>query len=175
MSTKNSQEIVDLLIKQENIESAFKVYYNMTELRKQIIENYLYKQLAEYANEKNMEFKYDENFVYGSSSSWFELRKTDWKHLGIAFYFIQSEFKGFLWTLEVNDRYEYSKEQQKHLSIFDNKVSESRPYGEIYHNDYMNWNSETFVDIVNGAFAKVIIENIEQLLNVIENNPELEL
>ncbi|MCP4481333.1 MAG: PD-(D/E)XK nuclease family protein [bacterium] len=67
MSNLNKKEIVELLIKKENLEDAFLIEESMLELRKEIVNKYLKPQLEELATDNKLKYSYKNVFArYGS-------------------------------------------------------------------------------------------------------------
>lgn len=171
MDAKNSKEIVELMIKPENIEAVMTVLNNQDALNKAILKKYFEPEMKRIAGELGLEFEVEDSLYDGNPGAFYFL-KSEWK-LKILFGNEMRNWKDFYWGLCVVDEDKpYPQEKQRLLStLFNLGPDEKNPYGWAYLSQYQSWDRATFTDIINGIFAEEIKGYIENLLNII--GPEL--
>lgn len=172
MDTENSKEIVNVLLRKENIKAAMLIIDNQSEFKKSIIEQFLEKNLQAIANELELQYRIEQNFYNGAKYSGFSFTKGDWETLSIRFAFNSNSFQGFYWGL--SGKKKYTEAEQQKMAMFNN-VNAWWPYGWKWHSKYRNWNNNTFIDIYNGQFSEEIKKNVKQVLQVIKGTPNLKL
>lgn len=174
MDTKNSEEILEILYKKENIEVVLNIINNTSELYKKIISVYLVPSIKNIAEEMKLNFYVNPDFLNGSAGTYFQFYKQEWNHLALRFAFDHNNYSGFYWCFHVRNDEDvfYKNIRNKFLNWNLSAATDKKPYGDTWHIDYRYWNSDVFMDIVNGNFVEKIRRDIEQALMEIEKKSD---
>ena len=168
MEKNFNDELLDILIQKENIQSVFAISNNIGILKNNIIYKYLIPQLNEIANELNLIYLNtqtdDYDFVNTSWSSPFRFKVPKWKR-----YSIYSEFQATnLQKLEI--AYLCDIEHDRDLEILKKIIGTKNNHktGAFKtFKQFPDWGSDAFVAILNGQMKQAIKFEIEKMIELV--------
>ena len=170
MNSKNEEEITSLLAKFHDLKAIQSIYFNYHKIFDQIAKDYFNPKMDKYANEKDLEYQYENSDEYHIS---FYLRKHNWKEN----FYISFEFekgKGYYYGIFNGNEYQLSDENRENLreklqERFNSEIQEATlwPYYEYIPRSLSieTWESDVRDSDIFFEYCK---ERIETLLNVIE-------
>lgn len=165
MDKKNQEELIKILSKPENIESAIKIGENIKHVKYEIVRN-MAKLIAEECF-VNYEVSLDANGV--------GFFKDGWKP-GAGIWFSQDKGKTYYAIKTAEARNGKAIPQKRIEELFEMKEIPYDPYGYGYvMNDHWGNNSQMYIRIVNGSLAKeIIVPNLKKVLSYLKDYPEIE-
>lgn len=165
MDKKNQEELIEILSKPENIESAIRIGENIRNVKVKLVTDMV----------KNIAEKYCLEFEVTNDANGFHFFKNEWKKGAGIWY---GEFKGMTFyaikTAEAcNGK---AKLQQRIIELFELEPIPWDPYGfGIIKKDFWKNNSELFIQMANGSLAaEVIIPSLKKVLNYMKDHTEIE-
>ena len=170
MNSKNEEEITSLLAKFHDLKAIQSIYFNYHKIFDQIAKDYFNPKMDKYANEKDLEYQYENSDEYHIS---FYLRKHNWKEN----FYISFEFekgKGYYYGIFNGNEYQLSDENREKLreklqERFNSEIQEATlwPYYEYIPRSLSieTWESDVRDSDIFFEYCK---ERIETLLSVIE-------
>ena len=169
MNSKNEEEITSLLAKFHDLKAIQSIYFNYHKIFDQIAKDYFNPKMDKYANEKDLEYQYENSDEYHIS---FYLRKHNWKEN----FYISFEFekgKGYYYGIFNGNEYQLSDENREKLreklqERFNSEIQEATlwPYYEYIPSlSIETWESDVRDSDIFFEYCK---EKIEALLSVIE-------
>jgi hypothetical protein len=169
MNSKNEEEITSLLAKFHDLKAIQSIYFNYHKIFDQIAKDYFNPKMDKYANEKDLEYQYENSDEYHIS---FYLRKHNWKEN----FYISFEFekgKGYYYGIFNGNEYQLSDENREKLreklqERFNSEIQEATlwPYYEYIPSlSIETWESDVRDSDIFFEYCK---ERIETLLSVIE-------
>ncbi len=162
MLPENSDRIVDIMTRRENVAAILAIENQLTEWRYQIIEQYLIPQLKEWAEQNDWKFKREDRNGYG-----FYFYREEWKRSAIWIWTDSSRtLKNFYVTISSTDE-KTLKGLCGRYQIFAKKGDIWYPYGWDYLDKYSDW---TYImeDMVNGKVAEYIIDKVASVFDEIK-------
>jgi len=166
METKNKDALINAMV---NNSQAVAALFNVQEdYKKFAFDNYVKPALVKFASEQNLIFKECNLFVYGEEKGFYFHREA-WKKYGIWVY---SENKrsnsGFYWGISNFGEAEKMEATAYHIG---GKPSLVWPCGYAYLEKYGNWDDmNTISSMINGDFAKYIVDLVSKALKNIDEN-----
>ena len=169
MNSKNEEEITSLLAKFHDLKAIQSIYFNYHKIFDQIAKDYFNPKMDKYANEKDLEYQYENSDEYHIS---FYLRKHNWKEN----FYISFEFeKGYYYGIYdgTYNEHQLSDENRKKLreklqERFNSEIQEAAlwPYYEYIPSlSIETWESDVRDS---NKFFEDCKQRIETLLSVIE-------
>lgn len=164
MDKKNQEELVEILSKSDNIESAIKISENIIQVKFEILKN-----MAKYiAAECSVEFIVDPNSI------------------GIGFFKKEWKQGSGIWFALLNESTYYSLKTaearlgkavpQRRIDLFEKKEDRFNPYGYgIVMDEHWLNNNQLFIKMHDCSLANVkIIPNLKKVLKYLKEHPEIE-
>ena len=166
MNMKDSQEIVDLLIKQDNIESAFKISENIEELKRKLLTD-MAKRIAVKCSTK--EWISDNNKSISFS-------KENWQKQDTKIFFGEDKGRTY-YAIKTVKALNGEAEPLKIIDeLFDKNVDKWNPYGWGYINDtHWSKNSQLYIEMTpNSVLEEKIISYLQNVLAYLKEHSEIE-
>jgi hypothetical protein len=171
METKYKNQLIDTMVRPDNAIVMSELLAIEEEWFSQIMDNYIWVPLKEYAASKNMIIKIKE--YQGELGAW--IYKEEWRYCGISVRTINKRYwTGLFYDISYYETPSRScriiKEKRKKLDCFENEPDKDSPYGWefLLPKDIQNWNSSITKKIVTKDVANKIIQKFDQILNEIE-------
>ena len=166
MNTKNSQEIVDLLIKKDNIESALIISVNIEALKRKLVSD-MVKRIADKCCMK--EYIKDDSKEIG-------FYKENWKKDSMI-YFGEGNGRTY-YAIKTADAFNGNAIDQNRIVELFEKHSDItyNPYGWGYIND-SHWSNtyQLYLEMTPGSvFEEKIISSLQNVLVYLKEHPEIE-
>jgi len=166
MDTKNQEEIIQLLCKDENLESTFAVGDNFAKMKNHIVNKVFLPELAKICEDLGLILVYEECERVNENWNGFHILKPSWNIFQIWFAFGGKELKDFYIGIhhkDINVRNDDIFEELKKLSIFPRKNNKV-----VYKNfpTYTYWGKDAMIAIKNGEMAKLFKKEIEKILEL---------
>lgn len=169
MNSKENKKLVEFLSKEEQINAAFLIGKNLSNVKNNIINNTLLPQIKSFQNESNFIESAIKNDFDWVNTSWasFTFRKETWKYFQIS---IEFQAKGLrnciIGFVHINSKQTHDntfKELNKRMT----KTSNTWAYE--YFDKFRNWEEIAFLAILNGEMIKHISAKVKDLLTVVED------
>lgn len=169
MNSKNEEEITSLLAKFHDLKAIQSIYFSYPKIFDQIAKDYFNPKMDKYANEKDLEYQYENSDEYHIN---FYLRKKNWKeNFCISFEF--ENRKGYYYGIFNDEDHQLSDENRKKLreelqDCFNREIQEAAlwPYYEYIPSlSIETWESDVRDSDIFFEYCK---QRIETLLSVIE-------
>jgi len=160
MDQKNNCELVDLLSKRENIESAIKIADTIKEVKEKILRAMCQDIVSKVSTEYSIKFSIKNN------CNTIIFYKEGWKEdCGIWF---ASDYGKTYYSIKTLESLKGTAILQKRIDgLFEKKGDHYNPYGWEYVSNHWSNNPDLFIKIENGSFAKeIIIPRIEKVLKL---------
>lgn len=177
MDMEKEDELLNTLINENNINSAYEIIYQKSQLDKRFINDYFTPKMNEmvksinedkgYKDENELIFEFDR---FPINDGGYHFHKKNWK---LAIYVWKDNASSrFYIGITSKDENELINEINKDgkVNIFCHPKHDKFPYGDDYINTYEQWDLNMYKEIINGEYCKNIKKIIEQILNNIENN-----
>jgi hypothetical protein len=172
MNKITNKDLIDLLSKSENIESAILISQNINQAKKSIVE----KMAAQIAKENDLEFK-----IFGDTGSGIIFNKKGWKE-NAGIWFANDNGKTYFSIKTPEASIGKAKPEEMKIDLFkeNNLPSAYNPYGYGYVielDGHWEFKHELLVEIAkdSNSFVKnKINEYLIKVLNYIKLNPKIE-
>lgn len=170
MSKENKDELIELLVKKENIESTMSICHCKDEIVKKILTDFIGNRLVQLAKKHGTELKYDKEFINLPKNSCKNICFINKEYPG--YFQIQSNVNKVFYGI-VADEYEDKKKELEQFDDWCDEKSESWPYGTKYFPGNLRlWDEkDALVDMVKGD---QLINIIDEELTRIEKNHLIE-
>jgi hypothetical protein len=163
MNAKNQEEVVEILSKPENIESAFTIASNITTLKNHLINKVFIPQLSSICEELDLKDQSGESDRVNTRWAGFRILNPSWKVFDIGFEFGNIGLRSFIIGLNRIDRSDLKNDEtvEKLKSFFPRRsplwVYKSFP-------KYPDWDKEAMIAIANGEMADIFKNEITKIL-----------
>lgn len=161
-----------IMLAPENILAVGEILKFQDEWEESIIEEYIWKPLAEFANSKGLRFRFEKDNTHGDAGA--RIYKEEWKYYAL---FVWREHKKYWNNMHVgisffeipHKQYKIYKKDQTQLTCLTESPNGNWPYGwEYLPLEIRNWNYHITEDIVNGKVLSYIKSKFEEMLLEIE-------
>jgi hypothetical protein len=166
MDKKNQEELVELLSKSDNIESALKISENINQLKEEIV-----KKMAKYvAEECSVEYIVDKGAL---GIGFF---KNTWKEGAGIWFGVYKNISTYYSIKTVEARYGKAVPQRRIETLFDKSEDSFNPYGlGIVMDEHWIIINQLFIKMDNHTLAnEIIIPKLRKVLNYLNEHPEIE-
>ena len=159
-----NEELIEYLSKPENIESAFSIGDNLTNVKNNIINKVLIKQLDEVCEQLGLINESSEYDRVNTSWSGFQIKNPKWKTYNIGLEFEAKNLRNLIigiYHIDTKIRNEESFEKLK------TKFSRNN-HNWVWNNfpEYNTWGSKAMIAIQNGEIASIFKTEIEKILEI---------
>lgn len=165
-----NNNLKSVLLKQENVLAVGEIMKLQAEWEEGIIEEYIWKPLADHFQSKGFVFKKD--CLYGESGAW--IYREEWKYYALFVWTSNKKYWkdmhiGISSYEEPNRKYKIYKKDHVKLNCLEETPSDIWPYGWEYLPEEMrNWDCYITEEIVQGKVFEYIKEKFETILSEIE-------
>ena len=174
MSEENKNELINLLVNKENIESTLSIRHYLDEIVTKIRKDFINIRLIKLAEVHGTELKYDEAFINlpgGEKKGYKKIRFINKKYHG--YFQIENNGTEVYYGIVVDG---YHEEEKKELKQFDDRCDGKTklwPYGKKYFPGNLRWwdSKDALIDMVKG---NQLINIIDEELTRIEDNRLIE-
>ena len=170
MNVTNQEELVEILSKPENIESAIKISENINKVKNKLVEN-----MAKYVAIKCSVNGMDLDYVVTKNSDGIRFFKKEWKD-GVGISFGSDNGKTYYSLKTEKSSGGESVPQFLIKELFNMKPDRWNPYGFGHVlREHWNTNNQLFLKIADGSLAnESIIPALKEVLNYLSIHPEIE-
>ena len=167
MKTNEKQELLNLMVAHAREVDALMMA--QADYGKYVFENFVDPQLKEYAQSKGIIYERYNLFGSGSGRGLF-FRREQWKGMAVFLYSDHTAEWDFYWGVSNYTDCDMTPLLQLRLNCFDGSPTEGWPYGWKYLEKYRNWNfaDGTFTAMIEGDFAKYVMEQVDIILDEID-------
>ena len=168
MLPENSDKIIDIMSRPENISVVLAIQNHIGGWQYKIVEEYLISKLQEWSENNNLQFE-EENLLSNPRKfgNGFYFYRKEWTKSAIWIYTDSKKWKDFYIDISSTDGRILRGLCGKH-KLFDGEVNKNSPYGREYLDKYRDWTNETMVDIAEGKVAEYIIDRVKEILEKID-------
>lgn len=171
MDQNYKNKLMSFILRPDNVIAVGEILKVQDDWREELIDEYIWKPINEYAQSKDM--KFDKDLEYGGETgAW--IYKEEWKYYALFIwtgrkYDWNDMYIGISWYEEPNRKNKICKKDYHPLACLRENPCDKWPYGwESLPDDIRNWGFYITEEIVSGKVANYIKNKFEEILIELE-------